>query len=163
MFQYTGFLTLYGQIQLLFFRQATNLEMSTLPVPNQVSRHVLEYRVQWLELRVSHELLVRITTGQEVPAENLVLTVRYSRDGEHQPGLIWEVLLHKIDTGRYLESIEISQQLLDQHLFARGSHADPEHYLRLVHREDLALLDQQQLLFGHVLAVFIGKELTTSG
>ena len=79
----TGILTLDGQIQLFFFGQPANLEMSALAVPDQVCRHVLEYRVERLHLGNGYELLVRITTRQEVLAKDLILAVRYRRDGKH--------------------------------------------------------------------------------
>jgi hypothetical protein len=52
---------------------------------------------------------------------------------------------------------------MHQYFFAGWLDTHPEDDLRLLHRKDLRPLNQEQLLFGHVLAVFIGKELTTSG
>ena len=72
-------------------------------------------------------------------------------------------MLDHIDARGYLQSFEISKQLLDEDLFARWSHTYSEHHLLLVHREDLALLDQQQLLFGDILTVLLGEELAASG
>jgi hypothetical protein len=57
--------------------------MSALAVPDQVCRHVLEYRVERLHLGNGYELLVRITTRQVVLAKDLILAVRYRRDGKH--------------------------------------------------------------------------------
>ncbi len=45
-----GILALDGQIQLFFLGQPANLEMPALAVPDQVCRHVLEYRVKRLHL-----------------------------------------------------------------------------------------------------------------
>ena len=108
-------------------------------------------------------MFARISTGQVILAEDFVLAIRDGCDGENQPGFVRIVLLDHVDTGRYLQSFQVSEQLLDENLFTRWSHAYSEHYLRLVHREDLVLLDEQELLFGDILTIFLGEELATSG
>ena len=107
-------------------------------------------------------MLVRIDTGQVVLVEDLVLPLRDSRDGEHEPGLIWIVLLHSVDARWDLEGFEVPQQLVHQYLFAGWLDADSEDDLRLLHRKDLRPLNEEQLLLGHILAVFVGQELATS-
>ena len=71
-------------------------------------------------------------------------------------------MFYGVDARRNLEGFEIPQQLVHQYFFAGWLDTYPEDDLRLLHRKDLRPLNQEQLLFGHILAVFIWKKLATS-
>ena len=67
-------------------------------------------------------------------------------------------MLDEVDAGRNAEDLQVLEQLRNQYQLARRLAAEPEDDLGLVHGEDLVLLDEHELLFGHVLAVVLGQE-----
>ncbi len=117
--------------------------MTALAVAYKVRRHVLEDRVQGLELWGSNELFVGIASRKVVFVEDLILTSRDCSDCQHQPSLVGVVLPHSVDARGDLESLQIHEQLLHEHLLARGLDAYPENDLGLVQVEDVVLLDQE--------------------
>lgn len=142
------------ELQLLLFREAADREVASLAVALQVLGNVLEHRF------VTHgnagieglPLVHGVFRGQVVLAEDFIASLRHSRNRQHQPLLVREVLLVQVDAGLDVEGLEVVQQLVDQHELFGGLDADSENHLALLHREYLLLLDPQQLLLRDVLA-----------
>jgi hypothetical protein len=103
------FLALDLKIQLLFLGEAPYLQMTALAVAYKVRRHVLEDRVQRLDLWSRNQLLVGITSRKVVFVEDLILSSRDCSDCQHQPSLVGVVLPHSVDARGDLESLQIHE------------------------------------------------------
>lgn len=106
-------LTLDLQVQLFLLREATDDQVSALALPDEMSGHVLEDRVEGLARWRSQELVPWVLAGQVVTVKDLVVASRDCRDGGHEPGLVGEVLLFEVDARGNLELLEVVKELLD--------------------------------------------------
>ena len=151
------------EVDFLLLVQASDGQMTTPAPCLQVSRDVLEEGVLGCG-RLHAKMHFNLSLGWNVIlAEDFVLAIRDRGDCKNQPVLVWKVLLLEADSWLYVKLLEILEQFLHQNEFIGRRGTDAEDDLSLVQAEDLAVLDQLQLLLRNVLARLLRQVLPVPG